>query len=407
MRNLPITDLACRLLGRMSPGADSLRVSRAYSVDDLRALAKRRLPRVCFDFVEGGAEAETTLRANIRAFEQLTFRPRPLVDVGDRRQEVTVFGTRLASPVILGPIGLPRIVSRHAEVDAARAAGAAGTVLTVGTGSSTSLEEIAAAATGPLWFQLYLWKDRSVYEGLVKRAQRLGYQALVVTVDVPVSSKRERDLRNGFTLPLQLSLLDRLEAARHPRWVLDYLTGPPITFANLTGLDAGAKVAALSEYVNRELNNPHATYEDLRRLRTLWTGPLLVKGVLTAAAARQAVEHGADGVIVSNHGGRQLDGAPATIDVLGEIVSEVGDRAEVLLDSGIRRGSDVVKALALGAKATLVGRPYLWGLAAGGQAGVERALEILREEIDICLTLLGRRSLAELDQAVVTRRPAT
>jgi isopentenyl diphosphate isomerase/L-lactate dehydrogenase-like FMN-dependent dehydrogenase len=274
-------------------------------------------------------------------------------------------------------------------------------VFTLATGASTTLEDVAAAACGPLWFQLYLWKDRSVYEGLVRRAQSLGYQALVVTVDVPLSSKRERDLRNGFTLPLRLSIADRIEAARHPRWVWDYLAGPPISFANLGELQPGEKVTALADYVNRDLNNPRATYDDLARLRAIWNGPLFVKGVLTAAAARDAVECGADGIIVSNHGGRQLDYAPAAIDALAEVAAEVGDRADVLLDSGVRRGSDVVKALSLGAKATLVGRPWLWGIAAGRQAGVQRALQILRDEIDICLALIGRRSVQDLDESAV------
>jgi isopentenyl diphosphate isomerase/L-lactate dehydrogenase-like FMN-dependent dehydrogenase len=378
------------------------RIDRAYSTHDLRELARARLPRVCFDFVEGGAESEFSVRANRDGFESLTFRPRPLVDVGSRDQRVSVCGLPLASPVLLSPVGLPRIVGPHAEVDAARAAGRAGTIFTVATGASTPLETVAGAAGGPLWFQLYLWKDRDVYEGLVRRAQNLGYQALVVTVDVPLSSKRERDLRNGFTLPLALSIRDRLEAAtRHPRWVWDYLTSDPITFANLSGLQSGQRVTALSEYVNRELNNPRATYEDLARLRALWRGPLLVKGILTPAAAHEAVQAGADGVIVSNHGGRQLDYAPATIDVLPEIVAEVGDRVEVLLDGGVRRGSDVIKALSRGARAVLVGRPWLWGVAAGGEAGVERVLTILREEIDICLALLGVPSVADLDRSVV------
>jgi isopentenyl diphosphate isomerase/L-lactate dehydrogenase-like FMN-dependent dehydrogenase len=264
-----------------------------------------------------------------------------------------------------------------------------------------SLEEIASVATGPLWFQLYLWKKREVYEGLVERAQALGFKALLVTVDSAIASKRERDLRNGFTLPLRLSLRDRLEAVRHPRWVWNYLTGPEISFGNLSGVGKGA--STLAELVNKELNNPGASWADLERLRDLWTGPLLVKGVLTAEDARRAVACGANGVVVSNHGGRQLDTVPASIDVLPEIVAAVDSSTDVLLDSGVRRGTDVIKALALGAKAVLVGRAYMWGLAAADQPGAARALEILRHEIDIAQTLLGRPTLADLDPTAVGR----
>jgi isopentenyl diphosphate isomerase/L-lactate dehydrogenase-like FMN-dependent dehydrogenase len=229
----------------------------------------------------------------------------------------------------------------------------------------------------------------------------LGFKALIVTVDSAIASKRERDLRNGFTLPLRLSLADRLEAVRHPRWVLNYLTSPEVSFGNLS--DVGRGATTLAELVNKELNNPGASWADLEHLRNLWTGPLLVKGVLTAEDARRAVACGADGVVVSNHGGRQLDTVPASIDVLPEIVAAVDSRTEVLLDSGVRRGTDVIKALALGAKAVLVGRAYMWGLAAADQAGAARALEILRHEIDIALTLLGRPTLADLDPSVVGR----
>jgi L-lactate dehydrogenase (cytochrome) len=387
----------------MRRGGRRPQLERAVAISDLRDLAHKRLPRVCFDFVEGGAEDEITVAANRRAFERLPLRPRHLVDVDDRDQSTVVCGTPVKSPVLLAPAGLQRIVSRNAELDAARAAGEAGTVYCVPTSASFPLDEIAAVATGPLWFQLYLWRSREVYEGLVQRAAELNYRALVVTVDTPVSSKRERDMRNGFTVPLRLSLKDRIEALRHPRWIWDYVTGPPITFANLAGVAGSDKIEALADLVNRELTNPAATFADLERLRELWSGPLLVKGTLTAEDARRATACGIDGIVVSNHGGRQLDGAPASIDVLEEVVAAADEHVEVLLDGGVRRGSDVVKAIALGAKAVLIGRPYLWGLAAGDQAGVERVLEILRQEIDVCLTLIGRRSLSELDPSLVRR----
>jgi isopentenyl diphosphate isomerase/L-lactate dehydrogenase-like FMN-dependent dehydrogenase len=373
----------------------------APGVEDVRLLARKRLPRLAFDFVDGGAEGEVTLRANRRAFDDLAFRPRYLQDVTGRDQTTSVVGTPLSLPVLLAPTGLTRIASRAAEVDAARAAGREGTVYVLSAMASTSIEEVAGAAEGPLWFQLYLWRDRSLVDSLVSRAQNAGYQALVVTVDVPVSSKRERDYRNGFVLPPRIRLGTALEAVRHPRWVWDLLTGPPITFPNVVGEGGGTGAVVLGKYVNEKLCNPAQGLDDLRRLRERWKGPLLVKGTLTAEDAEDAVACGVDGIIVSNHGGRQLDCAPATITVLPEVVEAVRGRAEVLLDSGVRRGSDVVKALALGASACLIGRPYVYGLAAGGEAGVRRVIEILRTEIDLCLALIGSNSVSALDESVL------
>jgi L-lactate dehydrogenase (cytochrome) len=387
-------------------GDPERRVARAFSIEDLRLIAKRRIPRVCFDFVDGASEDEVTMGLNRRGFEELTFRPRYLVDVAKRDLSTEVCGTPISLPVMFGPTGLTRIVSANAEVDAARAAAAAGTVYCPSTATSTSMEHIAAAnGGGSRWFQLYLWRDREVYESFVRRAQGAGYEGLVVTVDVPIAGKRERDYRNGFTLPLRLPLRQRIEAARHLEWIWGYLTGPPLTFANLAEEGFGDDAALLGQMVNKELTTASSTYQDLRSLREIWPGKLLVKGTMSVADAEQAVACGVDGIIVSNHGGRQLDGLPATIDVLPSIVAAVGDRVEVLLDSGIRRGSDVVKALALGAKAVLIGRPYLWGLAAGGQYGAARALEILREEIDLCLAMIGCDSVRNLDPSVIEYRP--
>lgn len=376
-----------------------MRLESVPSVEDLRVLAKKRLPRLAFDFIDGGAEAEITLRANRAAFDALTFRPRYLQDVTERSQESTVLDTRLSLPVMLAPTGLTRIASRNAEIDAARAAGREGTVYVLSAMASTSIEEVAQAGEGPLWFQLYLWRDQSVVDSLVSRAQRAGYQALVVTVDVPVSSKRERDVRNGFVLPPRIRPGAALEAARHPRWVRDLLTGPPITFLNVLGEGRDGSAVALGKYVNEELSNPGQSLADLRRLRENWKERLLVKGTLTAQDAEEAIACGVDGIIVSNHGGRQLDCAPPSIAVLPEIIEAVQGRAEVLLDSGIRRGSDVVKALALGAKACLIGRPYLYGLAAGGEAGARKVIDILRSEIDLCMALTGCNSLSALNHS--------
>jgi isopentenyl diphosphate isomerase/L-lactate dehydrogenase-like FMN-dependent dehydrogenase len=369
----------------------------------VRAIAKRRLPRIVFDFIDGGAEDEVTLRANRAAFEALTLRPRYLRPVETRDQSTTVFGRRLESPVILAPTGLPRLAHWEGERAAARAAVANGTHVTLATGGSTRLEDLMEETPGPHWFQLYLWPERARNEAMVKRAQAAGYRALVLTVDVPVLGRRERDLRHGFTVPFRPRLGMALEVARHPRWIAGYARAGPIGFANFDEPGTRQRPTAHHKLTHR---NPAAGLDELRWLRELWEGPLLVKGLLTAEDAEDAIACGADGIIVSNHGGRQLDGVQTSIDALPQIVAAVGGRAEILLDSGVRRGTDVVKAIALGARAVLIGRPWLWGLAAGGEAGVARVLQLLRIEIDTALALVGCRSLGELDASYVVRTGA-
>jgi isopentenyl diphosphate isomerase/L-lactate dehydrogenase-like FMN-dependent dehydrogenase len=374
---------------------------RFDEVDDLRRAARRRVPRMIADFVDGGADGEWTVGENRNGFDGVTFRPRQLVDVSERDQSVDVFGDRLALPVMLAPAGLARLVHRRGELAAARAAAGAGTLFCASIASSFTLEDIAAASPAASWFQLYLWKDRSVVSALVERAQRTGYRTLCLTVDVPIVGKRIRDLRNGLTLPPRIRLRTAFDTLRRPRWLAGLARGPKITFSNLVGLTASDAAVALATYVNTELINPAASWQDLEWLRDLWEGPIVVKGVLGAADARRAVEAGADGVVVSNHGGRQLDGAPATIRVLPDVVAAVGDSAVVFLDGGVRRGADVVKAVALGARAVLVGRPWFWGLAADGERGVSRMLELFSEEIDRTLALIGRPSLADVDSSAV------
>jgi isopentenyl diphosphate isomerase/L-lactate dehydrogenase-like FMN-dependent dehydrogenase len=372
---------------------------RVVNIEDLRRIAKRKLPAIAFDFIDGAAEDEVTLRANRRAFEEIAFRPRALVDTVDRPQSTTLLGTEIATPIVLAPTGYTRLASRNAEVEAARAAARAGTIYCLSTMASTSIEEVARAAEGPLWFQLYLWRHREISDSLVRRARDCGYQALVVTTDVPVASKRERDLHNGFVLPPRIRPGRAAEILLHPHWLWDLLTAPPITFTNLS--EVGRSRKSHSDFVNRELSNPSASYDDLRRLRDEWQGSLLVKGTMTAEDAELAVASGVDGIVVGNHGGRQLDGLPASIEALPEVVEAVAGRADVLLESGIRRGSDVVKALALGARAVMIGRAYVYGLAAGGEEGAVKALEILSHEIDLCLALLGRKGIADLDESAV------
>jgi len=378
---------------------------RALNLDDLRDRARRRLPRMVFEFIDGGAEDETTVRANRHAFDDLAFRPRVLVDVSRRSQDVTLLGRSLSTPVLLAPTGLSRVAGRDGELAAARAATACGTLSVVSTAASVTLEDVAAAAGEPQWFQLYPWGDRAVTTALIERAQRLGYTAMVITADVPITGGRERDQRTGMTVPPRVTPRTGYDVARRPRWLAELLTGPPITFANLVELfpHLGSSASSLAQQ-SLKLLSPAHTWADLAWMKEVWGGPTLLKGVMCAEDAVLAVEHGCDGVIVSNHGGRQCDHLPATIDVLPEVVAAVDGRAEVLLDGGVRRGSDVVKALALGARACLIGRPWLYGLATAGEAGVVQALEMLRTEIDRTLALVGRPAIGDLDPTVLRRR---
>jgi isopentenyl diphosphate isomerase/L-lactate dehydrogenase-like FMN-dependent dehydrogenase len=303
----------------------------AFTVEDLRREARRRVPRQIFDFIDGGAGDEVTLRANRTAFDRVTLHPEYLVDVAERRTGVRIGGSDLSLPVLLGPAGLNAVVHRHGELAAARAAGNAGTVYTVSTASSFSIEEIARVATGPLWFQLYLWRDREIIGGLVDRARRNGYTALVLTIDVPIVARRDRDLRNGMAIPPTVRPRAIVDAARRPRWLREYFAGPPLTFKNFVdyGFPVGSSSMGLMAYVNRELSHPGATWGELGWLRDRWAGRLYVKGVLTPEDAVRAFDAGADGIVVSNHGGRQLDGVPASLDVLPAIAAATAGHGEI------------------------------------------------------------------------------
>ena len=369
------------------------------SVDDFERAAKRKLPRIVSDFVSGGSDSEITVQKNLAAFRQIEWAPRFLKDVSNRSVTPDVFGQPLQVPVMLSPAGLASLVHRDGELAAAKAAESAGTVFVVSTASSYSLEEISAVTAGRLWFQVYLWKSREVISDLVKRAEKSRYEALVLTVDVPVVGKRVRDVRNGMAIPPRIRPGSVLDVLRRPRWLAHLSKGPELTFGSLVGSIDPEGQESIASYVDRELSNSAATWDELVWLRGIWKGPLLVKGVLTAEDAREALRRGADGIIVSNHGGRQLDNCPASIDALTHIVDAVGDRIEVFMDGGVRRGSDVVKARALGASAVFVGRPWFWGLAAGGQEGVERMLEIFSDEIDRTLALLGSPDFEAVDSS--------
>jgi isopentenyl diphosphate isomerase/L-lactate dehydrogenase-like FMN-dependent dehydrogenase len=353
-------------------------ITRLLNVDDFEAAARERLDPGAYGYFAGGAGDEHTLRANVAAFARWELRPRVLVDVGEVSAATRVLGTELALPLLVAPTALQRLADPEGELATARAAAAAGTVMTLSTLSSVSPAELAAAAPGaPQWFQLYWSRDRAFTQELVESVAEAGFRALMLTVDFPVAGRRERDARAGFTLPDDLSLPNlphRLERE-------DFH-------------------AALGTIVDDTL-----TWRDLEWLRSVCPLPLAIKGILTAEDALLASEHGADAVVVSNHGGRQLDGVPASLDVLSEVVEAVGERVEVLVDGGVRRGGDVLKALALGARAVLSGRAVLWGLAAGGEQGATRVLALLREEIELGLKLLGCRSPDEVTAAHVRRAP--
>jgi isopentenyl diphosphate isomerase/L-lactate dehydrogenase-like FMN-dependent dehydrogenase len=370
---------------------------RIVNAADFQRHARRRLPRMVYEFIEGGAEDEYAVRANRSAWAELTFRPRVLTDVGKIRHAVTVAGQELAVPILIAPTGLSRLAGPEGEHAAARAAHAHGTVSVVSTSSSTSLEDVAAAASSPQWFQLYPWANREVTTGLIDRARASGYSTLVVTVDVPVTGGRERDQRVGMTVPPRISPATVLDVASRPRWAWNLVTGPKITFANMLGAfpHLGSGVSTLAEQ-SSALLNPHNVWSDLAWMREAWGGPMLLKGITTAEDTRRAVDAGMDAVIVSNHGGRQLDYLPGTAEVLPEVVAAADGRLDVLVDGGIRRGSDVVKALALGAKAVLIGRPWLHALASGGAPAVEELLAMLTAELDRTLALVGCADVREL-----------
>ena len=383
--------------------ARSVRFPRVVNISDLRRLAKRRLPAVVFAYIDGGAEDEVTLRENSRAFSDITFRPRQCVAVPSCDVRTTVLGTTLGLPFMLAPVGFCRMFYPRGEVHAARAANAAGTGYILSTFSGTRLEEVRTGTSGPLWFQLYVPGARDVAEATIARARAAGYSALVVTIDTPVSGMRERDYRCGVRPLLEGDIWGSLPYAwqfvTRPRWVIDYLAdGAPKVFPNVELPGIGAMPCG---DVGVILEKTIVTWQDLRWMRDAWRGPIVVKGVHTGDDARHAIDAGADAIIVSNHGGRQLDGVPASLRALPEVVAAVNGRIEVLMDGGIRRGGDVVKALCLGARAVLVGRAYAWALGAAGGPGVDRAIEILRTDIVRTMRLLGCPSIAELDRSYV------
>lgn len=353
-----------------------------FNVSDYERAAVERLPREVLDYYASGANDEWTLRENRAAFERLRIFYKVLVDVSQRKLGVSILGHDLAMPILVAPTAFHRLAHADGELATVRAAGAAGTLMILSTLSNTRVEEVVAAATGPVWFQLYVYRDRGATKALVERVEAAGVSALVLTVDAPLLGRRERDVKNRFALPPDLCIENMLPEGLHE------LPNPK--------LDSG-----LAAYFANMLE-PALTWKDLEWLGTVTKLPILVKGVIRADDARRSVEHGARGVVVSNHGGRQLDGSPATIDALPPIAEAIGDRSLVLMDGGVRRGTDVLKALALGAKAVLLGRPILWGLAVNGEAGVKHVLDLVRDELDLALALAGVPSIVDLGPELLT-----
>jgi L-lactate dehydrogenase (cytochrome) len=372
------------------------------NISDLRRLCQKRLPRVAFEYIDGGAEGEVTLRENSRVFDDVVFRPRSAVKTPQSDLKTRVLGMDLELPFLLAPVGSCRMFYPRGEAVAARAAGAAGTAYVLSTLSGTRLEEVKAATSGPCLYQVYLCGGRDVAKSAIARAKAVGFKALVVTIDTPIAGMREKDVRNGTKQLLTRNPFTMLpyvgQFLARPRWLAAFLAdGGLMQFPNVVLADGPMPYAD----VGAALEQSVVVWDDLRWLRDVWGGPIVVKGVHTADDATKAVEAGASAVVVSNHGGRQLDGVAPTLRVLPEVVAAVGDKVEVLLDGGIRRGSDIVKALCLGARGVLVGRAYAYGLGAGGEAGVRKAIEILRADLARTLKLLGCASIAALDRSYV------
>ena len=380
-------------------------LSRVANVDDLRRIAQRRLPGGVFDYIDGGAEGELTLRRNVAAFRRAEFRPLVMNDVGLVDPSTTVLGRQVPIPLVLGPTGFTRIASPGGELDVAAAAERAGLPYTLSTLSTRSIEEVAAVSRGPKWFQVYVWRDRGLVKDMVARASHEGYEALVLTVDTAVFGRRERDVRRGFTLPPKIGLDTLIDGVLHPRWTWDFVRSEPITFANVaqSGVGDGSTAVTLADYVNSQFD-PGLAWRDIEWFRSIWEGPIVLKGIQTVADAARAADAGVEAIALSNHGGRQLDGSPPILELVSPVVDAVGDRTEVICDGGVRRGSDIVKAVALGARACMIGRAYLYGLGAAGARGVDLALALIDADVRRTMALVGQRTVGDLTPDLIRWR---
>ncbi len=378
------------------------RLKRAASVDDLRRIAKRRLPKGCFDYIDGGAEDERTLTANSRAFADTRFVPRVLRGLQDVEVGSTLLGEPVAFPLVLAPTGFTRIADPQGELAVARAAERAGLPYALSTLSTRSIEEVRAVSGGRLWFQVYAWRDRGLVEEMIQRAAAARYEALILTVDTAVFGRRERDVRRGFSLPPVIGPSTILDGIVHPAWTLGFLANEPIRFANVVGnaVGDGSSPVTLADYINSQFD-PALSWDDIAWLRSVWDGKVVVKGIQCVADAEIAAGLGVDAIALSNHGGRQLDGSPATFSLVAPVADAVGGRTEIICDGGVRRGSDIVKAVAAGATATMAGRGYLYALGAGGEKGVDKLLGWWREDVRRTMSLIGAGSVEELDRSLL------
>jgi len=384
----------------------SRRLARAASVDDLRRIARRRLPRGVFDYIDGGAEDERTLAANSADFSRIGFRPNVLRDVSQIDTSTTLFGAPASMPLMLAPTGFGRIANSQGELAVARAARRAEIPYSLSTMATRSIEEVAAVAPGgDHWFQVYTWKDRGLVKAMVERAAAAGYRGLWLTVDTALLGRRERDVRRGFTIPPKVGPGTIVDGIVHPGWTVDFLRNEPIVFANVVGLndEDGSDPVSLAEHMMRQFDQA-LSWADVDWLRSIWDGPLVLKGVQTVDDAVRAADAGVDGVALSNHGGRQLDDAPTAISLVEPVANAVGDRLTIVCDGGIRRGSDIAKAIALGAHACSIGRPYLYALGAGGERGVDFVIEHLRDGLVRTMALCGRTEISGLDRSLVEWR---
>jgi len=372
------------------------------SIEDLRQRARRNVPKMFFDYAEAGSYAQETLRANRADFENIKLRQRVLVNVDRRDTSTAILGQKASIPLALGPIGLGGMMHGDGEIHACRAAQAAGIPYTLSTMSINSIEDVAAAVDKPFWFQLYVMRDRGFIRELIQRAAAAQCSALMLTVDLQVLGQRHADMRNGLTVPPEIKIRNVIDIATKPAWALSVLKAKRRTFGNLAGHVKGMEnINSLAQWTASQFD-PTLSWKDVEWVKSLWPGKLILKGILDADDAKIAVTTGADAISVSNHGGRQLDGAPSAISALPRVVDAVGSEIEVMFDSGIRTGADMMRALALGARCCIVGRSYIYGLGAGGQAGVARAIEILHKELDVTMALCGVKSIAEINRDVLT-----
>ncbi len=379
------------------------RLDKVLNIEDLRTLARKKLPAPLYNYIDGGSDDESNVHGNIHAFDSAKLVPEYLVDVANIDLTTTVLGREISMPLLLAPTGMTRLFHHDGETAVSRAAADAGTYYSLSTVGATTIEDVAAACKGPKCFQIYVMKDRGLTREFIQRCKDAKFDSLALTVDIPVPSNRERELRYGFTMPPKLNLAGIAGFAARPGWVFRALTHPKAQLANVAHKipEGSSKSTSLMEYIANQFD-PSVTWDDMEWMMSEWGGPFAIKGILSASDARKAVDAGVSAIMVSNHGGRQLDGALSAFEALGPIADEVGGECELILDGGIRRGTHVLKALARGATACSIGRPYLFGLAAGGQAGVAKALELLRAEIERDMGLLGCTSIDQVSSKHIT-----